>query len=51
MDRNHSFSTKPEDVEACTNVKKLKEWCDKNHVNFSAKVLEGIKLVVEGLKL
>lgn len=51
MDRVQSFSTKPEDVEAAANVKKLREYCDKNHINFSSMVLKGIKHVVEELKL
>lgn len=51
MDRNHSFSTKPEDVEACADVKKLKEYCEKHHISFSAMVIKGIKHVVGELKL
>lgn len=48
IERNWSFSTKPGEDGP---VKRLKEYCKKEHISFSAMVLKGIAHVVKELKL
>lgn len=51
MDRNVSFSVKPDNAEVLTQITKIKAYCKATGTNFSYIMCRAVTLVIKELKL